>query len=949
MTKHLPALLFGALALGAPLNTLYAGPDWAHENSDIKVDPNLVTGEMENGMRYMILKNAEPPGKVSLRMHFAAGSLMEAENQRGVAHFLEHMVFNGSKNFKPGELIPKMQRMGLGFGGHANAYTSFDETVYMLDLPTVEEDMLDLSFTIMRDFADGALLLKDEVDKERGVIIKELESRDSVESRMQEKAFQKLFKGSLVPDRFPIGTREVITGADRQRFVEFYQDYYVPDRTTFIVVGDIDPKAIEARIKKTFGSIKPAEKLGADPDLGKIVENGNEVFIVTDEEASTNDIEFISHQPYVERPDTVATRTEDLPLQLANAMLNRRFSRLAKKESAKFTSASAGYSEFFKAGALASLSVTANTAEDWEACLQVGEQELRRAIEHGFLESELEEIKADLLSSAENAVKSVETRQSAGLAMALVGSLDGEVFTRPEEDLRILKLSLEKLDIAQCQAALKKVWNFEELDIMLSGQPALEVEPATVLEVLKTSQAVEVAPKEAKELASFAYESFGDTGKVVKTETFDDLGIKRLHFENGLVVNLKQTDFSKNSISIQARFGHGKMSMPKDKPGLDVYSGPIFNGGGLEAHSAEDLQRIFAGKQVGVGLGIEQDHFTLSGRTQPEDLELQMKLMVAQLLHPGYREEAERGLDRQLPAVFQQLKHTPNGIMSTEVIPVLAGGDPRFVFPEMEALLAMTPEDTKAWLSDPLKNAPIELNVVGDFEEKALIDAIAKTFGALDKRGDFSAQSKVDKSLKMPVGGELKKLEFDSKVDRGFSMAVWNLGDDEDYQRARRLNVLGEVLGDRLRETIREELGEAYSPMANVSMTQGVDGMNYLMALSPGNRETSESVAILLREIGAKLAKEGVNQDELDRALKPMASDLDKTQRNNAYWLGSVLGGSTLNDWKFEAARNMKSDYSSITKEELTELAKTYLVPARCLPFAIRPSEEGLKKAAAGE
>ncbi|MFT5883483.1 MAG: zinc protease, partial [Crocinitomicaceae bacterium] len=234
---------------------------WAQSDSDISVDEKVVYGTLENGMRYIIYKNPLPPKRVSMRLHVDAGSLNEAENQRGVAHFLEHMVFNGTKHYPDAtKLVPQMQRLGIAFGAHANAYTSFDETVYMLDLPNIDKSTLNLGFAVMGDFADGALLENSEIDEERGVISSEKTSRDSVGLRMFEKQFSALFPKSIIPKRLPIGTDEVIAKAPRERFVDFYTRFYTPEKMTFVYVGDLDVATAEQRIQDTFGPIKNPKK-----------------------------------------------------------------------------------------------------------------------------------------------------------------------------------------------------------------------------------------------------------------------------------------------------------------------------------------------------------------------------------------------------------------------------------------------------------------------------------------------------------------------------------------------------------------------------------------------------------------------------------------------------------------------------------------------------------------
>jgi len=368
---------------------------WAQQISDIKPDANVVYGTLSNGMRYVIMPNKQPPGRVSMRLHIAAGSLMEREDQRGVAHFLEHMVFNGSKNFPDAsELIPKMQRLGIAFGAHANAYTSFDETVYMLDLPNNEDDTLKLGFDVMRDFGDGAFLRDEEIEKERGVILSEKTSRDSVQMRLMEEQFQALLPDSLMSKRFPIGTEKIIKSAPRKAFTDFYSQYYIPSKMTFVYVGDFDPIAAEKRIIASFGSMKNPVSPIANPELGTVPSgHGYQTLVMADKEVATTDITLLTKKRYQKKPDTRANRGVELPLTLAHAIINQRLSILTKKEDVTISDGNAFSYDLFDFVELTGISVDAKD-HNWKAALPVLEQELRRAIKHGFTESELKQIKA---------------------------------------------------------------------------------------------------------------------------------------------------------------------------------------------------------------------------------------------------------------------------------------------------------------------------------------------------------------------------------------------------------------------------------------------------------------------------------------------------------------------------------------------------------------------------
>ena len=578
MKNRLPVFTSLLLAVGAGVFLLAKSESpkvvppvaWAHAKTDLKVDPKVRFGALSNGLRYAIYKNAEPPGRVSLRLHIDAGSLHEQEDQRGVAHFLEHMVFNGSKHFPDVEnLLGRMQRLGIAFGAHANAYTSFDETVYMLDLPNLEKDTLGLGFDVMRDFGDGALLKTEEIDKERGVILSEKRSRDSVEMRLMEQQFNFLMPDSLITHRFPIGTEKVIKEAKRDRFTSFYSEYYIPKNMTFVVVGDIDLDNYEDRIVEAFASMKNPEKAGAEPKMGKVpTDFGFQAAIFSDKEVKSDELALGFVQPYKTKLDNEANRIERMPLSVANSIIGRRFDILSKKEGSPISSGSAGRFEWFNAIEFGSIDVTPGEGK-WKEAVGVMEQELRRAIEHGFAEAELDEIKAHILNGAEQSVKQAETRQSASIAMGLISSINaGRVFTHPSESLRITKKGLKTLTLEKCHEALKSFWKDRDLTITLTTKVAPEDGEKVLTTLYKESQAAKVDPPEKKEALTFAYTNFGEAGTVSSRRQIEDLDIVQLTLSNHIRVNLKRTDFEKNSISMHARFGNGKLTQPR-KPSLD--------------------------------------------------------------------------------------------------------------------------------------------------------------------------------------------------------------------------------------------------------------------------------------------------------------------------------------------------------------------------------------------
>jgi zinc protease len=917
---------------------------WAHDASDIAPDPKVRYGTLENGMRYAVMPHPEPPNRIALRLHVDAGSLHEAEDQRGVAHFLEHMVFNGSRSFPDSsKLIPTMQRLGIAFGAHANAYTSFDETVYMLDLPNLDEDTLKLGFTVMRDFADGALLKEDEIDKERGVILSEKRSRDSVDMRLMEQQFEFLMPDVLITHRFPIGTEEVISNAPRERFTSFYSDYYNPSNITFVVSGDIDPDVIEERIKSTFESFRDPEATGQEPGIGEVpTGTGFRTAVFTDKEVAADELSLTSLRPFTKEPDTVANRVKRLPLTVANAIISRRFDILSKEENSPIKGGSAGRFAWFDAIEFVSGSVEPAEGR-WQDAVAVLDQELRRALQFGFTQPELDEIKASLLNSYEQAVKSADTRKSdgtGGLASRIARAVNrGKVFSTPGEDLRIVKVGLETVTLESIHNALRESWDTGDLNLILTTKEAPADTKDTLAQLYTESAAVAVTPPKEEATKAFAYTGFGPAGTIVSDTTVEDLGIRQLVLSNNIRVNLKTTDFQKNSISMTARFGGGKLTMPADKTGLDGFAGMLMNAGGLGQHSVTELQRLLAGRNVGADFGIEEDTFFIAGRTTPDDLELQLQLLCAGLTDPGFREEAVRQYRQILPQIFSQLEHTINGAMA-QMEAWTHGGDGRFAVPEQEKLAAFTAEDAKSWLQPSLANDYLEFSMVGEFDPDTAIPIILKTLGALPERAAAKADYSALGKIQFPATPGENSFSYESKIAKAAALVAWKipaLGDN--IKETRRLNILASILSDRMREKIREELGASYSPRAGAQPGTGFD-YGVLSALSLGKPEDCEPVAKIILEIGEELANNGTTADEVDRAVQPVLGQLETTLRDNSYWLSTVLAQSQEQAHRLDWARQRDADYASITPEDINALAKKYLPSTNALKITLLPEVE---------
>ena len=937
---EVPAARPGAPAKSEVMASKVAARRWPQASGDIAADKGATFGNLDNGLRYVIYPNSEPPKRVSLRLHIAAGSLMEADAQRGLAHFLEHMVFNGSKHYTGKELVPEMQRRGIGFGAHVNAFTSFDETVYMLDLPDLAEDTLKLGFTVMRDFGDGALLQAAEIDRERGVILSEKISRDTVNERLMEQQFNALLPGSLVAKRFPIGLEEVIKTAPRERFSDFYNRYYTPSRMTFVVVGDVNPVAMSKQIEGAFSSMVNPAEAGGEPDLGPIqVPEGLVTEVFADKEVSATNLSLTLVRPYQKKLDSVASRNSDLPLDMANAMLSRRFERLAQKENSPIAGGSAANEEAFKYAEIGTVGVVA--ADDrWQEAVPVLEQEFRRALEHGFTAAELTEAKANILNVYEQAVKQQATRKSEGIAMALVKSINNdEVFSTPQTDLEIVRKGLDGIDAAKCHAALRKFWEAPGMHLILTNKDKPDNAEKNLAALYQESTGVPVLAPAAGTSQKFAYTSFGKPGVVSSRKEVVDLGVTQLVLSNNIRINLKPTDFEKGRILMLARIGSGQLSEPAGKPMLETFATAVFEGGGLGKHSVDELQQILAGRNVGATLGIGEDAFTLGGSTTPADFSLQVRLMCACLTDPGYRKEGLWQFQKAIPTIYQQLNHTPAG-PGQQLQGWLHGGDSRYMPAPMERLAAYTLDDAKKWLTPELTKGYLELSIVGDFQVEAVLPELLATFGALAKRDRTKPELVEARRLVFPNAPAEKSFTYESKIPQAVATAIWKTKGLRNNQKDfRRFNILAGIYQERLRVEIRQKLGASYSPDAVAAGSEALDDFGYILGRSVGKAADVPLLLRTMRDLADELAAKGATADELDRALKPTLSMLKQSLRDNKYWLNTALSQCQIDPKRLDLVRERDADYASITVREINALAKKYLGGENALLIGIKPKE----------
>ncbi|WP_447760871.1 M16 family metallopeptidase [Sphingopyxis panaciterrae] len=907
-----------------------AAKAWNFAASDIAVDPNIVFGVLPNGMKYALLKNSTPKDSVVLRMRFDVGSFAEADDQRGLAHFLEHMVFNGSTNVPEGEMVKLLERKGLAFGADTNAVTGFDDTVYQLDLPNATDDLIDTGLMLMRETASEVTIDPAAVDRERGIILSERRARDTYQLRslIDQLGFQ--MEGMRVASRIPVGTEEVIKTAPAARIRDIYDRYYRPERATLVMVGDFDPAVVEAKIKARFAGWKGRGPAGPDPDIGTVDYKRPSAADDFVDPAIQDAVTVTAFKPWVQEPDTKAKRAKSLAEEIGEAIVSRRLAKIALNEDspilAGYFSEAAGWKVFDQVtvGAIAKEGA-------WKEALALVEQELRRATEHGFTQAEVDEQIANRRTALKNAVAGVTTRRSDTMADVLISAAEGDfVVVRPETTQALFDATTPSLNAETVSAAFRKrVEGLSAPLVHVTSKKPVEGGTAAILADLGASRQVAVAAPAEAASSAFAYDDFGTPGKIVADDRIDDLGIRRIRFANNVMLNIKKTDFQKDKVYLSMRVDGGELLATKDDPTRVALAGSI-SLGGLEAHSLDELRTILAGKTVSPAFGSSTDAFGGSALTSPDDFALQAKLMAAFLTHPGYRADGLALIRRYLPQQYAANDATPSAVIARDAGGILANNDPRETTPPLDKLMTLDWTQLKAAVGDSLAHGAIEIGVVGDMDEQAVIDAIASTFGALsERRAAFDPRT--DARVRQYAADRSERtLIHKGPAEQAELRVYWPARDDSDLAEAMQLNLLSRVMQLMLTEELREKLGESYSPGAAASLSNEYPGYGFLFAASNIDFKDLATTRAAIFAIAKELRDKPVDADLLDRARKPLVESMTKARRENGYWLPYVTEASTQAD-RLDRSRNGIKEVEAATPAELEALAQRYLVDDKAL------------------
>jgi len=920
------ALLTGAMPA---LSQEMPSDPWPQATSDIPADSNVRFGTLPNGMRYAILRNATPPGQASLRLRIDAGSLMEDETQLGLAHFMEHMAFNGTTNIPENELLRILERLGLAFGADTNAATGFDQTFYQLELPRTNDETVDTALRIMREQVSEALMAPDAIDEERGVIVGEERTRNTPQLRSAKAQLALLAPGQRLASRFPIGDLEIIRNAPRDRFVAFYEAYYRPSRATMLAVGDFDVDVMEGKIRAAFESWEPSASDGPEPDLGTVAPREAETRILV-EPGIQSSVQINWTRAPDRDPDTVAERRSRLIRSLGLAVLNRRFGEIARADNPPFIGAGASAQTIVGSLDLGSVSATFNPGGIQRA-IEAMEQETRRLVQFGVTQAELQREITDNRTALENAVAAAATRTTPALVNGLLQATnDNRVFAHPQTSLEIFNATVASLTPDAVNAAVREAFQGEGPLVLVITPEAIEGGEAAVTATLEASQAVPVTARAEAAAVAWPYADFGAAAQPSEVREIAEIGATVVTYPNGTRLTVKPTDFRDEQILINVATGIGELGLPTDRPDPQTLAGFTFAAGGLGRLTLDELNRVLSGRIYSAGFALDGDAYNLNGATRPADLGLQMQVLAAYLTDPGLRPAPFEQIKALFPQIIAQQSATPAGAFSIQSAGPLASGDARQSLPTASDVAGWTNDQLKAGVIAGLGQGPIDITVVGDVTVADAIAAVGSTFGALPARPAAPTPAPGAEVRRFPAGtAEPVRLIHLGPAEQAMAYIAWPTTDAiGDRTESRQLGLLAEVMGLRVTERIREELAITYSPNVGSSSSDVFEGYGSIFAsaqVTPENRTTFFTEIDL---IAAALRDTPITEDELNRARAPEVERLRRAQAGNEYWLSQLQDVDTDPAAVAEITGHI-ADLEAATPATLQALAQRYLDPSR--------------------
>jgi len=858
-------------------------------------DKAVTRGTLPNGLTYYIRRNSRPEKRVMLQLAVKAGSIDESDEQQGLAHFLEHMAFNGSRNFKPGELIATLESTGARMGPHVNAYTSFDETVYMFQVPTDKPGIVDKGLQALADVGGALTLDPKEIDKERGVVIEEWRGGLGAAARIRDQQIPVLFHKSKYADRLPIGKPEVLKTFTREQLRAFYVRWYRPDRMALVIVGDIDPAQMESRVKSMFGPIrKPA---AAAPERAYPIPLPLELLVkvATDSEASQSSISVVRKRTSG-KDERVADYRRNLTEQLVEQMLNERFDELSRKKEAQFLGASAYDSPLGPGVSLFTLGATVEEGKLAQG-LAALEIESNRVAQHGFGASEMDRAKKWLLASYERAYNERDKSESGGFASEYVSHfLNREPAPGIEYEYRLVQALVPSITAAEVADAARTLFDDKSRAILaVSPQKAGLAVPtdAELRDALTRAEAVAVLAWKDAGSGKALMDTVPDPGAIQDRREIKPLGVTVVRFANGVEAWLKPTDFKNDQVLFSLIAQGGASLAPPDRY-LDALLAPaLVQLSGVGGHTAVDLQKLLAGKMAGARASISLSTHGIGGSANPANLETGLQLLYLSFSAPGNDEEAFGIIRKQLDATYANRDSNPALLYGERVAQVNSGNHYTAQPITLERLAKLDRSAMASFYRERFSNAAdFTFLMVGAFRIDETLPLVAKYVGSLPSKGEPSSKPR-DLGYKFPAAIDKATVEKgrEPKVSTQLSFFA---DPPQDPSELTRLSSANDVLDIALRDILREELGETYTVSVDLQQELHQRGGGHVaIQFTAAPQNLQKMTERVLQEI-QRMQKDGPSEDLTNRAKETARRQHQTGMKENGYWLSRLQSAKLL-------------------------------------------------------
>lgn len=896
-------------------------------NDRVPSDPNVKIGKLANGLTYYIRKNVKPEKKLELRLAVNVGSVQENEDQRGLAHFMEHMGFNGSKHFPKNELVDFLQKTGVDFGADLNAYTSFDETVYILSLPTDEPELIDKGFTVLEDWAFNNLLDKDEIEKERGVVLEESRLSKGSWERMSRQYFPKLLNGSKYAERLPIGKDEVLKNFKYATLKSFYTNWYRPNLMAVIVVGDIDPADAEKKIINHFGKFKNPPNAPVRPSIIPMKQRtAPEAMVVTDDEATSTYVQIYNYVKPAKKVNTWAGYRESILESLVSSLISQRLSELAQKENPPFVFANTSFSQFIRGyNTFASYAMIGQgtVQEAVDALIS----ETNRARQYGFLQSELDRAKASLLNGAEKAFKEKDKSESGQIVWQYVTNfLQGSPIPGVEHRYKFLKQVVPAITLAEINAVAKKMPGTENAFALVQAPSKVKDKLPDNKGVLKTLVAANkktVTAYEEKAVAEKLLEKEPAAGKIVSEKKNEKLGTLDLEFENGVTVTLKPTDFKNDEILMDAWRWGGYQKFDLANKENAQYAANLVRQMGISDLSPNDIRKFLAGKTVSVYPYINDHEEGIEGSSSVKDFETFLQMMYLYFTAPRKDQALFNSYVTKQKASLQYLKQNPRAFFNDTVTKIAYNNNPwADGIPSAEEYDRINLDKSFEIYKQIYNNAyGMHFTFVGKVDGDNVKSLLQKYIGSLPaKEKENSAKDNGIRLVKGPQTINIQK----GKESQSFVQLMFE-GEAEDSRDAKmKLNALLEAINIKIIEKLREEMSGIYGGGLSGSIYKRPYVHYKVTANIPCGPENVNKLTDSLFALIKTVQEKGVEQKDLDKVKESWKKQYHVGLQSNEYWMNSLTNG-WINRENPENILDFEDKVNALTTQDLQAAAKQFL------------------------